>query len=116
MLNNYNISVKFFQAKLNFFFFPSFKEQLKLSESQNSSSTSIASTSASRPITPPNVANNGTESYVNMQQQSIKIIPPNKSSIAADKARKTGISNPVVNFGKFNNIYIFFIFFSIIHK
>ncbi|CAB4376882.1 unnamed protein product [Rhizophagus irregularis] len=68
--------------------------QVKLSESQNSST----STSASRPITPPNAVNNGIESYVNMQQQSFKIIPPNKSLIAADKARKTGISNPVVNF------------------
>ncbi|GBC02411.1 hypothetical protein RclHR1_04600011 [Rhizophagus clarus] len=70
---------------------------LKLSESQSSSSTSIASTPTSRPITPPNLYN-GTELYVNMQQQSFKIIPPNKSSIIADKARKVGISDPIVNF------------------
>jgi hypothetical protein len=91
------------------FLFLSFKSLLKLSGSQSSSSTSIASTPTSRPITPPNSNHDsGTESYVNIQQQSFKIIPPNKSSIIADKARRAGISNPVVNFGKLI-IYIIYI-------
>ncbi|RIA84346.1 hypothetical protein C1645_808810 [Glomus cerebriforme] len=74
--------------------------QNKFTQSQTSSSTSIASTPTSRPITPSslNANNNGSEPYVNIQQQSFKIVSPNKSSIIADKARKSGISEPVVNF------------------
>ena len=67
--------------------------------SRTPSVTSAASTSTSYPLTPSsfNANNNGTDS-------PFKPISPNKSSFAADKARNSGISDPVVNFGKFRQV------------
>jgi len=36
-------------------------------------------------------------------------VSPKKSSLAADNARKSGISNPIVNFGKFDKFILYYL-------
>ncbi|CAI2170444.1 2081_t:CDS:10, partial [Funneliformis geosporum] len=75
----------------------------KFSKSRTTSfdSTYVASTSTSRPVTLSSINTNNNESDVHVhhvnQQQPFMAVSPKKSFLAADKARKSGISNPVVN-------------------